>query len=795
MMHPPLFSFSQFIISIGIALCYVAFGTYIAFGPNTRARIQLAHFSRGAGTITETQRMRNIVIAILLAFCVQAALSAETAAAPYQHLLRNPVLRVVIDLQTGAVAELDDLHTADSSLVFRAGEDVLKIAAGEFRPAAFSVSAASATSVTIVSSAFQSQTDSVPLRATITYTLTGYRLSVSFLLESLGRLELSQGLDITIASSAWETLVIGNHFARETPIVFGESPAVRRRALNQVYELRNARRRLSLIFPNPYHSLATISTSGAHSFRFRWHALVALAPPQAVDPKGPPLASVLPPGVQLRRQIELIVNHADEAGEGLTSPIAYFSPFPEGFDQVIAMTFDDVPFGRWKVLRSSMNPDTLREAYLVKLLADHPTMKMGWVVLPDEIFSESELENPSYTPGKWWTAHGAHRILNLAPAEYLQWLRNIDRDSVVLGYEDRVHFGSHGYHHTPEMKFGRDFEFQSYQPAQDDSTFSAIEREFSLLGLGGGSLKWIRFPGFCFTRSAIDALIRHHYILFDYWGIYDKLPWMLFYSEYGRIWGIGTRWEGDTPSSYEEMDLILRAGRLCHTAGHPSKWFDGDSATAYEQINRIFLQAERNYPNLGYMFPDEVGYFADETYDIHSIETEIARDGFTVSFVGSAASGQTLMLEWPGDIPLPVAATVDGMDVPRVEARGQRLVLRLPALATGRHVIRLPASLDDLFNVSALPSSFALRQNYPNPFNGGTAIRYELARDARVKLAIYDVAGENIAVLVDREQPAGNYTAAWNGLNRSGRRAASGVYLYRLEAGDVTLVRKLILVR
>jgi len=739
--------------------------------------------------------MRTIIVTIILVFCAQAAFAAETAAGPDRYTLRSPVLRVVIDLQTGAIAELEDLHTADSSLVFRANEDILKIAAGEFRPAAFSVTASSTTSVTIVSSTFQDQTDSVPLRTTITYTLAGYHLSVSYLFESLGRIELLQGLDINIASSAWEQLVIGNHFARENPIVFGEPPAVRRRALDQVYELRNARRKLRLVFPNPYHSLATISTSGAHSFRFRWHALAASAPLQAVDPKGPPLASVLTPGVQLYRQIDLFVSHMDEAGKGCTNPIAYFSPFPDGYDQVIAMTFDDIPFGRWKVLRPDMNPDTLREAYLVKLLMDHPRMKMGWVVLPDGIFSATELEDPSFTPGAWWTAHGAVRVLNRAPAEYLQWLRNIDRDSVVLGYEDRVHFGSHGYHHTPEMNFGREFEFQSYQPAEDDSTFSVIEREFSRLGLSARSLKWIRFPGFYFTRSAIDALIKHDFLLFDYWGIYNKLPWMLFYSEYGRIWGIGTQWEGDTPSSYEEMDLILSAGRLCHTAGHPHKWFDGDSATAYEPINRIFQQAERNYPNLGYMFPDEVGYFADETYDIHSIETAVACDTFTVSFIGPAASGQTLMLEWPDDIPLPTAATVDGMDLPWVEARGGRLVLPLPALGTGRHVVQMPAALGGLCNESAVPSSFVLRQNYPNPFNAGTAIRYELARDAHVKLTIYDVAGENIAVLVDREQPPGKYTATWNGLNRSGRHAASGVYFYRLKAGDVAFVRKLILVR
>jgi hypothetical protein len=732
--------------------------------------------------------MRIIVVTMILALC------ASTAAAADHYVLRNSSVNVVVDLGTGAIAELHDLHTPDSTMVFHAGESILQIAAGDMGPLEFTVIDNGPDFVTIESQSFHGSSSSLPLLTTITYRLNGYELSVDYKFQALSRLDMINGLDITIASSAWNYFVIGNQFAQEGWIVLGEPPGIRRRALDQVYEIRSSRRNLRFIFPNPYESFATITTSGAHSFKFRWQILVSTPPPQAVAPKGPSLASVLPAGTQLLRQIKLVLNHADEVGRGKTSPLAYFSPFPNGYDQVIAMTFDDVPFGRWVPLQPSINPDTLREAYLLTLLKDHPKMKMGWIVLPDEIFSEQDLVNPDYPPGKWWLAHGRYRMWNHAPPAYLQWLRNIDRDSLVYGYENRVHLGSHGYHHTPEMTFGNNYEFQSYNPASDDSTFSAIAREFSLLGLTHAP-KWIRFPGFEFTRSAIDALIRHQYILFDYWGIYDKLPWMLFYSDYGHIWGIGTQWEGDTPNTFQDMDLILRAGRLCETAGHPYKWFDGDSATAYTPINVIFQQAENKYPNLGYMFPDEVGSFADEIYDIHDIRTGATCDTFFVYFTGAAASGQTLMLEWPGDIPLPTVASVDGSNISNMETRGRRIVLRMSVLANARHIVRLPASLANLCSADAPPSRFVLAQNYPNPFNGGTAISYDLPRGARVKLVIYNAAGESVAVLVDREQPPGSYTVAWNGLNRGGRRAASGVYFYRLQTGYASSVRKLVLVR
>lgn len=709
-----------------------------------------------------------------------------------QHVLCNSHLRAVIDLDTGAITELRDPGRPDYTGFVLNGDRMLTLAAGEYWPCSFSVVQGDLTSVMLVSNEFQQGAARLPILTTIWYRLDGFRISIDYSFEVPVQTELSGGLNINISSSSWDSLLIRNHYSGEAPFVFDQANEVRHFALNQVYELRDAERRLILVFPNPYQSLVRVSSVSPHSFLFRWYVLIATHPFGAADIHGTPLVSVLTPDIKLHRQFELIV--PPEEGE-ITPPIAYFSPFPNGYGQVITMTFDDIPFVCWTYPKSSHDPDAPMQQYLVRLLDDHPKMKMGWIILLDKILDEDDLATPDYPPGKWWLAHGKYRVLTDAPEDYRQWIRNIERDNVVYGYEDRVHLGSHGYHHTPEMEFEANFEFQYYDPVFNDSTFRVIVEEYRRLGLNEKSHKWIRFPGFHFTRATVEALIKYGFVFFDYWGIYDKMPWMLFYSEHGRIWGAGTWWSGDLPCTYEEMDRILRDGKLCHTSGHPPFWFDGYPEAAYEEIHGIFEQAENNYPNLGYMFPDEVGYFAHETYDIHGIDAGVAGDELIMYFVGSALRNQTIVIEWPHDVVFPTIATVDDLPAARVETRGRRLLVVLPYLAEGSHFVRIPYIPADSSDV--VPSAaIVLYQNYPNPFNPSTTIRYYVSYDCRITLEIYDIAGRPISRLLDRQHtPEGFYSAEWLGVDDTGEAVSAGVYLCRLTDGVETVSRKIVLLR
>lgn len=95
-------------------------------------------------------------------------------------------------------------------------------------------------------------------------------------------------------------------------------------------------------------------------------------------------------------------------------------------------------------------------------------------------------------------------------------------------------------------------------------------------------------------------------------------------------------------------------------------------------------------------------------------------------------------------------------------------------------------------SASAIPVTFQLEQNYPNPFNPTTTITFALPNRSNVKLTIFNMLGQEVATLVDREMTAGRHTVSWNGRNADGSEAASGIYLYRLTADDFTDVKKML---
>lgn len=104
-------------------------------------------------------------------------------------------------------------------------------------------------------------------------------------------------------------------------------------------------------------------------------------------------------------------------------------------------------------------------------------------------------------------------------------------------------------------------------------------------------------------------------------------------------------------------------------------------------------------------------------------------------------------------------------------------------------------AFDELISVSGeeavyAPKIFLLSQNYPNPFNAITTIQYQLSATSEVLLTIYNIRGQEVLRLVESEQPAGHHQITWNATN-----VASGMYFYRLQAGEFVQIRKMILLR
>ncbi|MDZ4711026.1 MAG: FlgD immunoglobulin-like domain containing protein [bacterium] len=103
-------------------------------------------------------------------------------------------------------------------------------------------------------------------------------------------------------------------------------------------------------------------------------------------------------------------------------------------------------------------------------------------------------------------------------------------------------------------------------------------------------------------------------------------------------------------------------------------------------------------------------------------------------------------------------------------------------------------------NEEIIADDFTLEQNYPNPFNPVTTIKYKTSGSGNVNLKIYDVTGKDIRSLISKVQPAGTYTAAWNGTDNRGSTVSSGIYFYTLTS-DVgknqisTLTRKMMFIK
>ncbi len=118
-------------------------------------------------------------------------------------------------------------------------------------------------------------------------------------------------------------------------------------------------------------------------------------------------------------------------------------------------------------------------------------------------------------------------------------------------------------------------------------------------------------------------------------------------------------------------------------------------------------------------------------------------------------------------------------------------------------VIPLTSEDEFLFNPTTttgtpagqVPAGFALKQSYPNPFNPSATISYSLEKTVYVKLVVYNVLGERVKILVQEKQTSGDHAAVWDGTDNLGRKAASGVYFYRLEAGPFASTKKMMLIK
>jgi predicted CXXCH cytochrome family protein len=110
-------------------------------------------------------------------------------------------------------------------------------------------------------------------------------------------------------------------------------------------------------------------------------------------------------------------------------------------------------------------------------------------------------------------------------------------------------------------------------------------------------------------------------------------------------------------------------------------------------------------------------------------------------------------------------------------------------------LLDMPLATMTVEQLEGLPTAYALGQNYPNPFNPSTTINFSLPEAGTVVLQVYTISGELVNTIAQGEFPAGNFKVTWNATDSRGAQVASGMYIYRLQSGTFSSVKKMIMLK
>ena len=185
----------------------------------------------------------------------------------------------------------------------------------------------------------------------------------------------------------------------------------------------------------------------------------------------------------------------------------------------------------------------------------------------------------------------------------------------------------------------------------------------------------------------------------------------------------------------------------------------------------VGLETQNCAPGCG---PEKVTFF-EEGQNVLNLQA-----GIVASHFGMNASFAGFAIHRYGDSYLG--------DLPDLDANGQQ---KWPPVNGGSPV--------DVYllvdNSGSVPESYSVAQNYPNPFNPETTIRFQLPEASLVVLRIFNTLGQEIRMLADQQYEAGHHSVRWGAKDNNGNTVSSGIYIYQLEAGNFTQVKKMSLLR
>ncbi len=267
------------------------------------------------------------------------------------------------------------------------------------------------------------------------------------------------------------------------------------------------------------------------------------------------------------------------------------------------------------------------------------------------------------------------------------------------------------------------------------------------------------------------------------------------------IWDLAAAFNNITPNSYVFRENWTDVDGISRTfpgndAGEGALWTGSGVGPTFDGRLGITVSAPGNSNIAAY---GERSYF--NTFRFNVIDDQNGPYG-----VLGAVSGAAPVLTGIVALMLSVDSTLNAIEVRDIlqnTARSDVFTGTTPNTSWGYGKVDALAAVTEVMNLSdiegpndPLASGFELMQNYPNPFNPATTIAYEIGQPGPVQLIIYDTAGRTIRTLANESlQPAGRYEVLWDGRDQAGQNVGSGIYFYRLQAGDYSLVNKAILLR
>ncbi len=593
----------------------------------------------------------------------------------------------------GSVLSLVDL-TSGVNLV-TPGEEFSAVMLGDGRPMPGEVFLTDSSAV-FVSPGITGPSGDLPIFVTISYTLAGRGLEIVYGLRFLQEVELPEPLEAVFSVDGWGQVSIENQTGPDDSFPLDGSTGFQRFSGSQIVRLSGGEKPGAMfLFPIVPKGIFRVEDSGSPEIGLLFFDTDI----PRENCQGPLLHSLVPRG-------ETREYYARITLDSLFRPV-FVGNHPDGLERTAAWMMDELPLIHpdqgyiWGYSETADGPEPVSAA-MIRLLEEHPGLKMDWLILPDAILTPNR-DSAWAEPGmedSWSHWHCTWRISTEATPEYLQWLRNIQNH--VYPWSKRITMGCHGYHHTPnaDSSFGQFHEFITYEPMEHQERLTMAMADIAAIGLDPGLVNVIRFPGHRTSLSGLRAVIDHGFVFYcNGFRPYDSFAGRQFWNQWltmfetpaGRIWGSNTVWWADLgqPYLYDFLSVVMDRGKFGLLGAHPIGMLGGgEDPAAYHRIDSVLTSLEEDYPHFGWLFPIEYASHIEACYNLSVLSVRDCDETLRMAIEGEIPSGLTFCaLLDPADRVEKVV--LDGLPLEWEVRDGHRLFAVSRWREPGRHLLEV----------------------------------------------------------------------------------------------------------